>query len=337
MTILEWDNEELDVRGTRVALNAEMSEKTGELYNAINSPESTACVIDEDGVLRFKASCQLDGQYHDSTVLGRLTKEGILTGVHATRINIQNIAEVTPETLPANYFCADVYFSKVGVLRDLNIQVSGSIEGPRTVKNYVRNEGNAVHFQWCFDGVKFENTTITFERVEGKNRVIRLNIDKHMNLSGLHSNVTHLSQYTLSDFPEELEDLFEMGSECEVYDENTRQTKTIKVKTLNKAIAIANNDRRYSLRSHILPLSKNANVTELFHIEDLPELEEITISNNNVKLHLVKIGTESDRFYNWSRCPNWNNHGVLGYNRLSTSEMYQKTNDGWLVIWTKNQ
>lgn len=323
MSILDWDDDILDVQGTRAALNTDLQNKETPLGKALTYPESSKALINPaTGILQFEGSAEFRG-HHDtfSTILA----DGTIAGVHCSRINIAEMECASPSDVPVTIRCTDAFITKCSGMKNLTFNLYGNDNTQQAIRNS-RQINHSMRFQWCFNHNKnfFENVTVNYNSC--KENLMWMSIDGLINFGGLNSNVEVIRQYTLSDFPNEFMDLFETGWSCKIYDVQKRAMVDIPVKNIKKAVAIANNPKRYRLFDRILKVKEGATLDKVLHIKHLTDLQCFSIENNNVTLMFAKEGSQFAKPWSFSRTSDNRNPNSL-------DDMYDKTSDGWYVIF----
>lgn len=323
MSILDLDNDnELDLRGLRVATNAELSQKTGALWGYLDNPETTDAIITDEGDLKFSGSCEIRAE---NPIMQTLQDEGVIQSLSCTRANFAEMKYVTPTEVTSKVTCGDMFITKTYGIKDINILIDGSINCSSRYNRTGNSHG--IKFQYCFNGLKFDNVNIEFTRTQ--ENLIYANIDDFVDLKGLSSNVEIYKQYTLRDFPEEFMKLFVTGP-CKIHDIKKGADVDMPVKNLKKAVAIANNSKRYRLQDHILQVKQGAKFSDLIPTGILKDLQCYQIKNNNVTLMFAKEGSQWAKPWSFSRYPQQSKFRDI-------DEMYPKTADGWYVIWMETK
>jgi hypothetical protein len=108
------------------------------------------------------------------------------------------------------------------------------------------------------------------------------------------------------------------------------------IRTMKKAIAVANNKDRYKLKDHILKLRNGAKLGDVLPLENFENLNKFIIENNNVSLIFMKTGHPLTLPINYSREPEdlLNTSGCV-HTREMMDQMYIQTADGWYVVLAK--
>lgn len=321
MSILNIDDDKLDLITQRLKLTKELQDINGLYSSHIEFNTSKDIYVDEDGIIHCNTGSVIiadcDPIFKDSV------NKNILTGIKCDKFTIERShGIIDPTSVTPNIYCnafnTETY---VGVeFKDINITISSNSQG-RTATVIFDNPQN----------IKFNNTNIYFDNAKHGKDTIYVRGDKFFNLSGLTSNASTFVQYTLDDLPKELMSLFKPGP-CKIYDRQKGVETEIIIKDLKKAVSIANNLKRYDLLDHILKVKQNVKFSDIIHSENLPNLNTYKIGGNNVILLFCKEEAMSQISRSGERIPKIN---INGRGRITNEDYYQKTQDGWYVIWIK--
>ena len=360
MSILDWDNDILDVQGTRIALNTDLQNKETPIGKALAYSDSSKVLIDPaTGILQFGNPAGYHGPaefrgHHDA--FSAILADGTITGVQCSILNITEMKYVSPSDVPTHICCTDALITECSGMKDLTFNIYsnynyGNDNTQQAIHNSYRHD---MRFQWrqeCRDWPTkwrqvrhamrfllysnhnknfFENVTVNYNNC--KENLLWINIDDFglIDFGGLNSNVEVIQMYTPTVFPEEFMDLFETGWSCKIYDVQKRAEVDMPVKNIKKAVAIANNPKRYRLLNRILKVKEGASLDKILHIKHLTDLQCFSIENNNVTLMFAKEGSQFAKPWSFSRT-NGNR------NSNSIDDMYDKTADGWYVIFLCNK
>ena len=191
MSILNWDNDELDVRGARASINNDLCNKTGGLYRVlyggkININECSSSIISGNGELTFKTSCEINGNYPE---IRQLVESGIINSIKCSGFNaIGNFALDGSNCTPL-VKCNDVYICRVPKISNMKFQIDMNDNTQHTV----HHSRPCYHsFKLLWSNGKFENVDIDF--INGNTGTISIDCEKFINLAGLKSNAKIIMQ-----------------------------------------------------------------------------------------------------------------------------------------------
>ena len=344
MTILDWDDNVLDLKALRLGVNSLFSQKCGplfdlyapEVYNRIVIGKNHTMVVDENGVLTSNNTIDLTPNHSDGEELAKnLTRDGIITGVHAP-ILWSTVPYLNNSLIGSKVNCSELRVHSAYEMANLQVYITPDFNGTKANSHGGgdREVINVASFQykWNDYGIDFENVGIEFSTLKGGKtpRLIRFcYAQEPSKLKGLKSNCERIEIYTLDDFPMELWDIFEMHT-CKIHDREKMCVVDMPIKNMKKVISVANNPKRYGLEEHLLKLKPGARLGDILPLENFPELEIFRVENNNVSLAFVKKDSAVARpdLYSFSRIPT----KLLG--NPSMDEKYICTEDGWYVIIT---
>ena len=344
MSILDLDNEQtLDISAQRLGINADSKAYQGELFDTYaghtfrSKPETHQhftthtpdylLTIDEDGTLTSTDAIHIKD---DKPSLHSLFENGVINCIRVPYFAVENVPHLSNKHVGRGVFCGEFLGMSLSTVSGICIDVSRLFDGVMVETNIRKKTCNGVTFQYSYrsdNGIQFEDTEINFDPlVEYDKRFIRFSSysQQPSGLKGLRSNCKKIEIYTLDDFPSELWNLFE-PHDCLIYDTEHVCSVHIPIKTMKKAIAIANNPKRYCLREHILKLKPGARLADILPVENFPELEMFIIENNNVRLTFVNSAFKENFEINYARVPP---EKLMGPARWC----YPKTADGWYVV-----
>lgn len=345
MSILDLDNEQtLNVSEQRLGINADSSVHRGELFDTYASkavcvkPEQSqhftertpdyVFAITEDGKLRSNGTICLK---KDNRNLHQLFEDGVINSIQAPKFTTEQVTHLSRKNIGQNLTCGE--FCGAGIIKVSGVKMD--IEHGFDMLMVQDNDPhkdvvitNGVTFQYAgANSISFDDTEITFDPlVLSDKKYIRFSCfsQQPSDLKGLRSNRKKIVIYTLDDFPSELWNIFE-PHDCPVIDSDKGCSVAIPIKTMKKAIAIANNPKRYTLRDHILKLKPEARLADILPTENFPELETFVIENNNVRLTFVNSALKENPEINYARVPAENL-------MKPTKDAYLQTTDGWYVV-----
>lgn len=360
MSILDWDNDILDVQGTRIALNTDLQNKETPIGKALTYSDSSKVLIDPaTGILQFGNPTGLYGPaefrgHHDA--FSAILADGTITGAQCSTLDITEMEYVSPSDVPAHICCTDALIKECSGMKDLTFNIYsnydyGNDNTQQATHNSYRHD---MRFQWrrisghCPTKQRrvrhamrfllysnhnknfFENVTVNYNNC--KENLLWITIDGFglIDFGGLNSNVEVIQMYTPTVFPEEFMDLFETEWICKVYDTSHLTEVDIPVKNIKKAVAIANNPKRYVLFNRILKVKEGASLDKILHINHLTNLQCFSVENKNVTLMFAKEGSQFAKPWSFSRTNS-------NRNSNSIDDMYDKTADGWYVIFLCNK
>ena len=347
MSILDLDNEQtLDISAQRLGINADSSAHQGELFDTYvcnafrrrikphyittRSDSNYLLAITEDGTLTTVDTIHIKD---DKPSLYPLFENGVINSIRAPFFVVENIDHLSNKQIGNGVGCGEFLGMSLDTVSGVHIDVYHMFDGAKVYYNdpvVQKKTCNGVTFQFAKrldDSIKFEDTEIHFDPlVEYDRRFIRFSScsQQPSGLKGLHSNCKKIVIYTLNDFPSEIWNLFE-PHDCLIYDTEHICSVHIPIKTMKKAIAIANNSKRYSLREHILEIKDGAHLADILAVENFPELEMFCIENNNVRLTFVNSALKEDFAINCARIP-------IENMTKPAKEAYPQTADGWYVV-----
>lgn len=318
MSILDLDDNKLNEITQRLKLTKELQDINSSHIEFITSKD---IYVDEDGIINCKTGAVIIADC--DPVFKDLVNKNILTGIKCDKFTIERSRGIIdPAAVTPNIYC-NVFNTETYIdveFKDINITIDSNSQG-RAATVIFDNPQN----------IKFNNTNIYFDNAKCNKDVIYVRGDKFFNLSGLVSNASKFVQYTLSDLPKKFMDLFEPGP-CKIYDRQKGVETEIIIKDLKKAVSVANNLKRYNLLDHILKVKPNVKLSDIIHSENLPNLNTYKIGGNNVILMFCKEEAVDQISCDGARIPNIN---INGKNQITNEDYYQKTKDGWYVIWIK--
>ena len=345
MSILDLDNEQtLDISTQRLGINADSNARQGELFDTYtctalrNSPVSYhrehisdyLLTIDENGTLTTIDTIHIKD---DKPSLYPLFENGVINRIQAPYFKVEHVTHLSNKHVGSGVICGEFLGMGLDTVSGVHIDIYHTFDGTMVYHNDPVNRKkicNGVTFQYADrlgDSIKFEDTEINFDpMVEYDKRFIRFSCHSQQpsSLKGLRSNCKKIVIYTLDDFPSELWSLFE-PHDCLILDQDKGHSVSIPIKTMKKAIAIANNPKRYYLREHILKIKNGARLADILAVENFPELEMFIIENNNVRLTFVNSALKENFEINCARVPP---EKLMGPARWC----YPKTADGWYVV-----
>ena len=184
----------------------------------------------------------------------------------------------------------------------------------------------AMKFNCLREEFHFENTNIEFIGLEDPS-IIYWSDCKLPRLTGLTSNCNVLNQWTLFEFPPEYFRLFKPDYTCSVFDTEKDCQVSIPIDSLAKAAAIAHDENRYHLLSHIIELRDNTKLSDILDLRGLPELRQVIVQNGTASLHFIKDSGIAQILPTFARIPRTKSIPP------SIDDLYPKTVDGWYVIW----
>lgn len=319
MSIVDFTDDEYFRRACDTfALSTQINDKESDIYKYFHDPQLRYPdwnVV--KGIIRAEGAVNLDGNRKKLD----LTQYKALKGIQCNPLVISNFSTIDPSVITSNISAFTIDINKCHIIKNVDIEISDM----RFTKNSMK-KGILIRYSPDF---LFDNVNLHFDCTNYNRKAIHYREDRcFMDLSGLRSNMGRFVQYTLNKFPKELMKLFKTDWECTVYDRTKGMDVMIPIKTLEKAVAIANNQRRYVLHSHILDIKPNTKFGDLINIRDNPDLARYDIYNNNVKLSFIRedifniFNKEFDYHLGLARTPEEKN-------------IFPKTDDGWLVIWYK--
>jgi len=323
MSLLGINNtSDLDKINQRIMFNASLRDKSTAISKFFHN--RAISLLDNGHIFCQEAASNTDsalmlmgGETEGLAEVKEYVSKGIIDGYEGASMAIERM-DMDGDEMGHNIDTSRVRFSQVSKIANLNIYIR---------KNTMYKIQSIVSFHLCQmrGPINFENVNIDFGA--GTERKLAFNEDGFINFGGLTSNAAIIRQYTLNNFPQEFMQLFEAGT-CQVRDTKKQEVVDMKVKDLAKAIAIINNDKRYKLLDFVLKLKKGAHLDQIFDFSGLSEIECFIIENNNIQLMFVKEGSSYSQPYSFSRYPEGKRAGDM-------NDMYQKTEDGWYVIWGK--
>lgn len=344
MSILDLDNEQtLDISAQRLGINADSNVRQGELFATYagkafcikpnRSQHFTERIpdylltISDDGTLTSDNTVHIK---EDKPGLYPLFENGVINHIQAPYFAVEQVAHLSDKHVGSGICCGEFLGMNLDTVSGVHIDIHHMFDGVMVESNIRKKTCNGVTFQYANrldDCIKFEDTEINFDPlVEYDKRFIRFSSysQQPSGLKGLRSNCKKIVIYTLDDFPSEIWNIFE-PHDCLIYDSEHLCTVHIPIKTMKKAIAIANNPKRYSLQEHILKLKPEARLADILQVENFPELEMFIIENNNVRLTFVNSAFKENFAASYVRVP------VENLTKPAR-EAYPKTADGWYVV-----
>ena len=300
------------------ALISQINDKESDIYNYFHDPQLKYRdwnVV--KGIIHAEGTVNLDGNRKKLD----LTQYKTLKGIQCNPLVISDFPTIDPSVITSNISAFTIVIRKCHTIKNINIEIDDRNFTPNSMKR-----GFTIHYGPNFS---FDNVNLHFDCTNNNRKSIYYREDRcFMDLRGLRSNTEKFVQYTLGKFPRELMKLFKSDWECTVYDREKGADVMIPIKNLEKAVAIANNQRRYVLHSHILDIKPNVKFGDLINTKDNPDLARYDVQNNNVKLSFIK-----EDIYNIFN-KEFDYH--LGLARTPEEKLFfPKTADGWFVIWYK--
>jgi hypothetical protein len=340
MSILDLDNDQtLDISAQRLGINADSNARQGELFVTYASKAVLSkhipnyrLVITDDGTLTSDSTIHTKD---DKPSLYPLFENGVINRVQTPYITVENVTHLSYRHVGRGICCGEFLGLGLDKVSGVHIDIHHMFDGAMVESNIKKKVSNGVTFQYAHsldDSVKFEDTEINFDPlVEYDKRFIRFSSysQQPSGLKGLCSNCKKIEIYTLDDFPSELWNIFE-PHDCLIYDTERHCEVRIPIKTMKKAIAIANNSKRYNLREHILKIKDGARLADILAVKNFPELEVFIIENNNVQLTFVNSALKKDFAVNYARIP------VENLTKPA-KEAYSQTTDGWYVVMSNRK
>ena len=356
MTILDIDNDELDLRSQRMALNLDiqndMTFESSPLFRTFGSKRhrqdlpNYEIVLDDNGVLYCNDLIMFhtnDFNKDEDSILYQLVADGVISQIKSPAFRIDRRSSVDSKYLTDCITTEDLKIDGAKTISNITFRIAPVAESAY----HTCDEHNA-NFSWngrhnCTKAAKFGSSNPIFEncRIQFETNVVYKPIQFHglqepSHLKGLKSNCSEIYIHTPVDFPEEIWTLFDNKHVCAVYDGEKGINTEIPIKTMKKAIAVANNMDRYKLKDHILKLKDGAKLGDVLPLENFENLNKFIIGNNNVLLTFMKVGHPLTLPLNYSREP----EGLLGTSEcVQTQEMmdkmYIQTADGWYVAISK--
>ena len=338
MSILDLDDEQtLDISAQRLGINADSNERQGEIFDTyackaalIKPVPNYLLAIADDGTLTTIDAAHLKD---DKPSLYPLFENGVINRILASYFSVENVRHLSNKHVGSGVICGEFLGMSLDTVSGVHIDIYHTFDGTMAYHNDPVNRrkiSNGVTFQYAYrleDSIKFEDTEINFDPlVEYDKRFIRFSSysQQPSGLKGLRSNCKKIEIYTLDDFPSELWNIFE-PHDCRIIDSERHCAVSIPIKTMKKAIAIANNPKRYCLRDHILKIKYGARLADILPVENFPELEMFTVENNNVRLTFVNSALREDFEINYARIP-------VEHLMKPARWAYPKTADGWYVV-----
>lgn len=322
---------ETDKIGKLLGLNSRLGNKEGDLYEYLNNPLTKGIRgVDNNGQLQAEM-LELRAVNHNFDFT-ELQSEGLVNSIKCSELHLGHFPLVDPSVTTSKILTAQLFIDGCTLIKDVDIVVDKKCDSTRHTQTPSRA---AVVMAGFGKKCSFDNASIMFYNQE-YDPLIRCEGSRFFDLNGLKSNVKIYHQYTLDDFPSEIMKIFQSDWSCEIYDVNKGADVKIPVKNMKKAVAIANNHKRYKLKNHILDLRHGAKFSDIVSTKLLPDLIKYTIKNSNVALNFIKENSKYCFSYSGSfiRCPQDsqpNAHSTQNYMDRS----FPKTADGWYVVWQK--
>lgn len=288
MSILDIDNDTLDINAARAAWIAQVDNHPDSFWSVVHSDHSKL-FLSEDGFLSTQQTMTLR-RWHESKHrerLHNLVNEGIVVGLRARIVNT-NCEALDGQIIGPTIDCLYTHMSGVTQIRGIKINVYDKLFGAQQEK-WRSHPYNVVSLDMSYDSEvidTFEDTEIHFD--DTKHSQINFTHCAPTGFNGLKSNVEHINMYILHDWPEYVEELFEKNYKVYVYDELIKGDAAIGVRGLNKMISLANNSKRYILQSDIIKLKDGAKLSNIFPQESFKNLKGFSIRNNYVSLDFFK-------------------------------------------------
>lgn len=352
MTILDIDNTELDLKGQRIALNLDIQNaKTFEaspLFRTFGSKHHRRdlfryeLMLDENGIMYCNDLMTFhtnDFNKEEGSLLYQLVADGVIDQIKAPAFRIDQRSSVDSRFLTNCITTEDLKVDGAKTISGITFHIA-----PVSEHIYHICDGHSTNRQHSctkaalFDFSKpiFENCKILFE-TDVLYKPIRFHSSQEpSHLKGLKSNCSEICIYTLDDFPEEVWTLFDDKHICTIYDGEKGMNVEMPIRTMKKAIAVANNKDRYKLKDHILKLRDGAKLGDVLPLENFENLNKFIIENNNVSLIFMKAGHPLTLPINYSREPeDLLNTSGCDHTKEMMDQMYIQTADGWYVVLAK--
>ena len=324
MSILDVDRKEID---GRCGINLMTADHKGPLWKLLGDDEHKGIIpyITENGTLRYDGNFELIG--HDNDCLGLYQAEGYINSVSCLFYTTY-LTELDEWITTPHVYCNGAEIHTCGSIKNIHFVIDGSNdqEAYRKGARWKSPIMPAMKFNCLRKEFHFENTNIEFIGLEDPS-IIYWSDCKLPRLTGLTSNCNVLNQWALFEFPPEYFQLFKPDYKCSVFDTEKNRQVSIPINSLDEAAAIAHDENRYHLLSHIIELRDNAKLSDILDLRGLPELCQVIVRNNTASLHFIKAGSICARPLSFARIPRTKSIPP------SMGDLYPKTADGWYVIW----
>lgn len=315
MSILDIDNENVMTSASRSVIMNEIS--TGK-YNMLSAfHHSNRLSFSEDGVLSTNYKMCISDMWKEQVkeIMKGLVESDAITTLDAGTL-VTYDSYVNGSLLPKNIKCDNVEFSKTGGISDIKINISEA--GSAATDSVVFNSATKV---------VFKNVNIEYGRVERS--TMKFQFCYPASFKGLESNVESVEVKLVESWPEYIENMFDYGYEVEVDDQELNVSKTIPLKNLKKILSVANNPKKYYLKSQLLKLRDGVKVSDFISPEAMPNLKNLTIGNGVICIDFFKDIKYNSRVKDFARIP-WDLRG------LPWNQRFVKTEDGFYVCIRQN-